>query len=133
MPTIHARAATPADHAAIAQVRLGDARITLAGTVAVGDYRKLLAMRADALASAAALRRAAGSGIFPYEYASGARQAARAAQLLGRVNFLYANMADGEPSAGDWRRFELASARLLRRAQSNLDQAYIAAYTGTHP
>jgi hypothetical protein len=138
MTTIHTRRSaataveTPIDHATIAQMRLGDARIVLAGTLAMDDYRKLLDIRADAIASAEALRHAAAGGLFAFEYNSGSRQARRAAQLLGRVNVLYANMSDGEPTAADWKRFHRASATLLKRAQANLDQAYIAAYTGTH-
>lgn len=124
--------ATPIDDATVAQLKLGDARIELAGTLALKDYRKLLELRADAFGAATALRHASLGGVFPAEYATGARHARQAAQLLGRVNFLYASIVDGEPTADDLRRFERAASGLLRRAQVNLDLAYAAAYTGTH-
>lgn len=136
MPMIQQRAqatrvATPINDATVAQLKLADARIELAGTVALRDYRKLLELRADAFGAATALRRAALGGLFQAEYATGARHARQAAQLLGRVNLLYASVIDGQPSAGDLRRFERMAAAMLRRAQASLELAYAAAYTGT--
>jgi hypothetical protein len=137
MPRIQQRVqttsvATPIDDATVAQLKLGDARIELAGTLALKDYRKLLELRADAFGAATALRHAALGGMFRAEYATGARHARQAGQLLGRVNFLYASIVDGEPTADELRQFERAAHALLRRAQGKLERAYAAAYTGTH-
>ncbi|MCW2925542.1 MAG: hypothetical protein JWM98_2946 [Thermoleophilia bacterium] len=123
----------PLDHQAFAQSLLADARITLAGTQVVWDFHGVRKLRADVASSERSLRTAAAGGVFPAELTSGAAQAHRAVQLLGRLWVLYANMSDGEPTAADWKRFDPVAARLVRAARAALDQAYLAAYTGTHP
>jgi hypothetical protein len=122
---------TPAEQVALAQETLGDTRITLAGTIALGDYRRLLKMRSQSFQAAAALGFAAHGGMFPGAYARGAQHARHAAQMLGQLHYAWANMADGEPSPTDRISFNRLASKLLPRIQRELDVAYSAAYTGT--
>lgn len=112
---------------------LGDARIKLAGTISEMDYRYLLELRRSMFDIARQLRVAAATGgLFPAEYRSGAADATRAAQLLGRANAIM-HEVNGEPTPAELRRIERRMDRTLTSAKFALDQAFIAAYTGTHP
>jgi hypothetical protein len=113
--------------------QLGDARIKLAGSISEMDYRYLLELRRSLNSVARQLRTAASTGgMFPFEYRSGANDAARAAQLLGRANAIL-HEVNGEPTPAELRRIERRLDRTLTSAKFALDQAFIAAHTGTHP
>ena len=114
---------------------LGDLRVKLSGTIAEQDFRLLMELRRDLIRSARLLRSVARTGgMFPFEYRSGANDALRAARTIGRANVeltRFLNVSGGPYGIG-WPQLERRLVAMLQRAKFDMDQAYIAAYTGTH-
>lgn len=122
------------DQLGAAMTTLGDAKVKLAGTISEVDFRLLVSLRRDLVESARLLRIVAKSGLFPSEYRSGANDAMGAARALGRAHVeleRFARMSGGYYGIG-WPQLERRVLAMLQRAKVDMDQAYAAAYTGTH-